>query len=103
MSTYTKEELNALMYKNQRKYYAKNRTKIVEEAKERRQRVIDSKKFYCEKCDKVLCDKSKYNRHLGGKKHNGTYISYTCIDKHDGCLYTTKYKSNYARHVKNNH
>lgn len=94
----TKEKVMSILYKNQRKYYWKNKIAIREYSKMKRREAITKKLFQCVPCDKVFYDKTSLNGHMKIKKHNPErYIKYVC--PHNNCGYTTNAKTRYNGHL----
>lgn len=95
----TRKIVLGALYKNQRKYYNKNKVAICEYSRVKRRGDMTDKKFYCVECDKAFYDKTSLTYHLQTKRHKPErYVKYDC--PHNNCEYTTRAKSRYTKHLK---
>lgn len=84
----------ASMNDNHSSYYIKNRGYLIQHQRNIRKKIIDEKRFYCEKCDKALQSKAQLNNHLNTKLHLHGRSPFICVP----CNFTTNRYSDYTRH-----
>ena len=92
------KEIRKILYQHQRAYYARNKDRMKKYSAMKKKEAKDNKKFYCGKCELALPDKSKYEKHLIGIKHNPDRKKiYIC--PHNNCMYKTPARTNYVSHL----
>lgn len=82
---------------------SERRRKTFRDSKAReRVKNIETKRFYCEKCNKVCYDNGHLQKHFKSKIHTGEYVMYRCaistIDNKE-CLFSTKDKRLFHIHL----